>query len=542
MNNADFYKDILDSIELPVLTVDSSDFTVTYVNNAFINSVCNISIGEKISKLDFSVPCDESWNEIARQSVESGKKTEKTFFLESRQTWFNAELKCADSHIIFNFYDITSKRFYNEQLQQAIFTDTLTALPNRIRFNKDFSNLIHNENEKFALMIFDLDNMKSINDSKGLAEGDRILIRTAKIFKNFEREKIRTYRFGDDEFAVLATDITSADSAINIADTLLETFMSRRISISGGITIFPDDSSVPEDLLKFADLAMHHAKKDGRHRTCIFTPEMQKTFLRKVFYKERMPAAFEDNEFKLFFQPQFDIASNTLRGFEALIRWEDPEYGRIPPDDFIPIAEESGFIVKLGEWILNTAFDFQKKWETKYDYDGVMSINVSPVQLKEKNFLPMLQSITEKYGVNPSHIEIEITEGVLIENTEQVIAILDKVKQLGFGVSLDDFGTGYSSLRYLQILPLTTLKIDKSFIQNITESDGISAEITNSIISMVTKMGLDTIAEGVEKNDQLALLKSLNCKNVQGFLRGKPMSPERIEAFLSGNNSALDKL
>ena len=259
-------------------------------------------------------------------------------------------------------------------------------------------------------------------------------------------------------------------------------------------------------------------------------------------FKSKMPKSFENGDFELFFQPQFDIAYNKLRGFEALLRWHEPEIGSVSPDEFIPVAEETGFIKTLGTWVLEKAFTCQYSWEEKFDYDGIMSVNVSPVQLMDDDFLFVLDEAVRKTGVIPSHVEIEVTEGVLINDTEKAVAILEQVKAKGFRISLDDFGTGYSSLRYLQILPLTTLKIDKSFIQSITEKNGVSENITNAIISMVTKMGLDTIAEGVEKVDQLLILQELNCKTVQGFLRGKPMNQATIEDYLSGNKNALDYL
>ncbi len=549
MNNELFFKNLVDSLNLPVFAVeissrtDDKGYRIFYSNNSF-KRIFDEKINFTSEMTELSPATD--WTLIASEADCSGKAQEQKFFNKEKQTWYSIDAQNdGNGCIIFSLFDVTTKSFYNQRLKEAVFTDTLTMLPNRAQFNQTYIETVKHcqkTSKKFALIVFDLDNMKALNDSKGQSHGDRVLIHAAQIFQTFVRDSIKIFRFGDDEFAMLATEVETKDSAVNIADTVLESFLSTGINVSGGIALYPEDSSEAQDLIKFADLAMHSAKSQGKHRIAVFTPEMHKALLRKMFYKSRMPEAFKENEFRLFFQPQFDISTNTLRGFEALLRWITLDGGKISPEEFIPVAEESGFIVTLGEWIINTAFEFQKKWEENYDYHGIMSINVSPVQLKEPNFISVLRKAVEKHNINPAHIEIEITEGVLIEDTDKAVEILDEVKAMGFGLSLDDFGTGYSSLRYLQILPLTTLKIDKSFIQSITEDGSISADITNAIISMVTKMGLDTIAEGVEKNDQLALLQNLNCKNVQGFLRGKPMSSEKIESYLSGNTSALDKL
>ena len=239
------------------------------------------------------------------------------------------------------------------------------------------------------------------------------------------------------------------------------------------------------------------------------------------------------------YQPQFEISTGLLRGFEALIRWDDPELGEIPPSVFIPVAEENGLILPLGKWILNTTMQRLKEWQDKYDFKGTMSVNVSPIQLKQDGFLDELMEIIGKYEIDPEYVEIEITEGVMINNIQTTVEKLKSLKDLGFKISLDDFGTGYSSLNYLQQLPLDTLKIDKSFINDICSMDGIQANITSSIINMVTKMGLETIAEGVERPDQLNLLKRYNCNIVQGFLRGKPMNIIDCDAYLGGDKSAL---
>ena len=266
---------------------------------------------------------------------------------------------------------------------------------------------------------------------------------------------------------------------------------------------------------------------------------MQRVFIQQLQLQTKLTNAVMDCNFYMNYQPQFEIATGILRGFEALIRWKDPELGEIGPQVFIPVAEESGLILPIGRWVLNSTMQRLKEWQIKYDFTGTMSVNVSPIQLKQDDFIDDLMDIVSKYGIDPASVEIEITEGVMINNIRSTVEKLKEIKDLGFKISLDDFGTGYSSLNYLQQLPLDTLKIDKSFINDICSMDGIQANITSSIINMVSRMGLETIAEGVENPDQLSLLKRFNCNIVQGFLRGKPMSIEDCAAYLSGDKNAL---
>jgi len=270
-----------------------------------------------------------------------------------------------------------------------------------------------------------------------------------------------------------------------------------------------------------------------------FEPDMQRVFIRQLTLHNKMNSAVAENSFRLFYQPQFDIQSGKLRGFEALIRWHDDDLGDVSPGVFIPAAEESGLIVSIGEWVMDTALSTLKKWQTDFGFDGIMSVNVSPLQLRQENFIYDVATAVARHGIDPKFLEIEITEGVMISNFRAAIDKLNSIKSMGLRISLDDFGTGYSSLNYLQLLPLNTLKIDKSFITGITENNGIQANITSSIISMVQKMGLETIAEGVEYPAQLSLLKKFNCNVVQGFLRGKPMPEELCDLYLSGNSSVL---
>lgn len=545
------YKTVLDSTAIPVLIAQPIydkehivDFVVLFSNQAFASHVFKLEANTLFSSFRNRISQNVEWMRMGIETSTTGQISETTYYAGPYDTWFRLVMTRVEKEfVVVTLTDISTSVRYADRLKQSLLTDTLTALPNRIQFNKTFARTIieaQKNKSQFALILFDLDNMKSLNDSKGQKEGDRILIKTAGIFAHFVKPDVNVFRFGDDEFLLLVTNIADPNYVTTISDTVLEAFGREGISISGGIAVFPDNTTESEDLIRFADLAMHAAKQNGKNRILSFTPEIYKTFLIQMLYKTKMPEAFRKKEFTLKYQPQFDITTNKLRGFEALLRWESEELGTISPDDFIAVAEETGFILQLGTWVIESVFETQKRWEEKYNFDGTISINVSPVQLKEKHFLSGIKALVEKYKVDPKNLEIEITEGVMIDNPDEIVKKLKQLRDMGFGLSLDDFGTGYSSLKYLQILPLTTLKIDKSFVQSITDDDGLAADITNAIIQMVNKMGLDTIAEGVEKSDQLMLLKLLKCKNVQGFLRGKPMSKESIEAYLAGDISAID--
>ena len=305
--------------------------------------------------------------------------------------------------------------------------------------------------------------------------------------------------------------------------------------------MFPTNTEQKDEMIRFADMAVHYAKKNGKNSFIYFEPEMQRVFIQHLTIQTRMNAALIESNFTQYYQPQFDIQTGSLRGFEALIRWNDDELGNIAPSVFIPLAEENGLIIPIGRWVLYTAINTLKTWQAKYNFRGIISVNVSPVQLLSDGFIEELLDMIETFKVDPNLLEIEITEGVMINNMGDAIEKLRQIKAMGCRVSLDDFGTGYSSLSYLQMLPLNTLKIDKAFINDITSEDGVQATITRSIIDMVEKMGLETIAEGVENNDQLNMLNQFRCNFVQGFLRGKPMPYNLCDAYLAGDVNALLK-
>lgn len=530
-----------------ILPQGQKDFELVFFNEAFSRIVSKTILKfhyfhEFKALLSTEVP----WNDMADKAINKIPCEPVTYFSDLSNGWFRVQMKGMDGkYIVVNIENITKEREHSKKLLDTAYIDILTGLYNRNKFLDDIADLTAQaqfNGTKLGLLLIDIDNMKIINDYNGHTAGDEVLKKSAEILKRFSKNIIKAYRFGGDEFLLAIKNCSSMDSITNVCDTVFESFNSEQIKFSGGIAVYPDDSEEPEDLLRFTDIAMRRAKKDGKNRITNFKPEMQRVFIQKLNMQAKMSAALLNSDFYLVYQPQFDIKTGDLRGFEALMRWHDKELGDIGPAIFIPLAEETGMILEIGDWVLNTAFCTLKNWQQKYSFKGIMSINISPVQLKQPNFIENIRNLLIKYNLNPDAVEIEITEGIMIENMNEAIEKLNSLKNIGLRISLDDFGTGYSSLSYLQVLPLNTLKIDKSFITGITEKNGIQANITNSIITMVTKMGLQTIAEGVEKNEQLQILKEFNCHIVQGFLRGKPMLEQNCAAYLGGKKSALISL
>ncbi len=590
------YKEVLEKISTPIVVAISNEdkgktptesdfknlFSIHFVNETFINTYGDlIKVGFSTEECVARLSKEVDWYKMASACAETGIIQETTFYSVIRSAWLRVHMNATKSgFIIIAITDVNKDKereqqllrqnlrlaaltdelsnsreelknrldnitFLNEQLEYTAYHDSMTGLCNRQKFKMDFEEWTTNSKssgEKFGLILLDLDNMKLINDAQGHSEGDDVICHAAEILKRFKRDDLRVYRYGGDEFIVMMRNIISQDTILNAGDMLLEIMNEEGIDFSGGIALFPDDGDNYGDLLKYADMAMYEAKRKGKNDICFFQSVMRERFMEKIAIQSKLNTAVNDELFQLYYQPQFDVATNRLRGFEALLRWYDEDTGWISPEQFIPIAEETRLVIPLGDWILETAIKTLKEWIEDFGFDGIMSVNVSPIQLKKPTFLFDLVQMIKQYKIPTKNLEIEITEGVFIDNKNEAIELLRQIRALGIGLSLDDFGTGYSSLSYLQLLPITTLKIDKSFIANITDAGGVEANITDSIISMVTKMGLDTIAEGVERNDQLDILKRINCKNIQGFLKGKPMPKERCEQILGGNYELADHL
>ena len=543
---------ILDNISCPVAIADLIrdksgklyDFEIVYQNTQMKKLGGYVFKGfSKWSEFRHNISEKDNWIDFVQAHMDNEPFPSSSYYSPSNQKWYKFDVSFIEhERMVVTLSDVTAEKNYAKRLRESIIKDPLTGLLNRAGFTDTFDQVLDTCNYNgtmAAILVLDIDDLKNINEAAGMKAGDEVIIRVGDILRRFERDNISIFRYGDDEFLVLISEIEKKDSLINITDTIFESFQIEKIFVSGGVSVFPDNSESKDELIRFADMAVHHSKRHGKNSISYFEAEMQRIFIQQLSLQTKLTTAVLDCSFYMNYQPQFEIASGQLRGFEALIRWNDEELGEVGPSVFIPVAEETGLIIPLGRWILNTTIKKLKEWQIKYNFTGTMSVNVSPVQLKEDSFIDELMEIVGDIQVTPSFIEIEITEGVMINNICTTVEKLKALKELGFKISLDDFGTGYSSLNYLQALPLDTLKIDKSFINDICSMDGIQANITSSIINMVSRMGLETIAEGVENPDQLSLLKRLNCNIVQGFLRGKPMDMEDCAAYLAGDASVL---
>ncbi|MDE6724806.1 MAG: EAL domain-containing protein [Ruminiclostridium sp.] len=426
-----------------------------------------------------------------------------------------------------------------KELEHLAYFDQLTQLPNRIKIKEDMAGLIESR-RAFGLIFIGIDNFKSINESKGHDTGDRFLIETGKRISGVLDQGDVLGRLGGDEFIVISLSHIETDDCKNYADRIESAFSHSfntedgegvYIKVSLGMTFYPSDGETVTDLLRNADIALNRAKRDGKNRYVLFNRRLQE----EIDYRNRiamlLPKAIENNEFRLVYQPQF-FPDKQLRGFEALIRWNSPQLGFVSPVTFIPVAEETGFILDLGQWILNTACRKLKELTDSYNKKIIMSVNVSSKQFGEKNFIKTVTKSLNDSGADSSLLELEVTESFLLHSLEETAALLSQLKRMNIKVSIDDFGTGYSSLSYLRQLPLDTLKIDKSFIDVVAE-EGNGKSIVNSIIQLAHILGMTVIAEGVEYNEQLDYLKQQTCDCIQGFLFSKPLESDDVDEVVS---------
>ncbi len=420
-----------------------------------------------------------------------------------------------------------------EELNQLAFYDPLTGLPNRRLVIDRLDALLligKKEDRKFAVVFVDLDNFKRINDSAGHQVGDEILHVIAGRWKEVVDKHDLLARLGGDEFAIIIQ--RSLDQA-EIADYVNQLRASLNQGIyyhqreffpkaSFGVSRFPEDGDTSELLLKYADMAMYEAKAKRQNEICFFTQEMQDQFQKKVVIESHLQQILSRNELSLVYQPQFDSKTRELRGFEALARWSNNKLGTVSPKDFIPIAEESGMIIPMGEYILNEACRTCKELMDIAQKKFMLSVNVSAHQLLDASFIPMVNQVLKRTGFPASYLEMEVTETAFISSMSHAIAVLNELKEMGIKIALDDFGTGYASLSYLQQLPIDLIKIDKAFVEDIV-TEKIHFALIKSIVEIAHEFSMQVIAEGVEEEEQLVLLKGIHCDYIQGYLLGRPM-------------------
>lgn len=446
------------------------------------------------------------------------------------------------SNYMFSFTDISDYKMAIDKIHYLAHHDFLTDLPNRFACIERLQQMIHaarRNKEKVAIMFIDLDRFKLINDTLGHAVGDLLLIQVAQRLKGSVRGSDIVARLGGDEFVVVLPVQESADTVYHIADKILRNLgqvyrleaQSVHSSPSVGIAFFPDDGDTTEEVMRNADIAMYHAKSQGRNNYQFFEPSMNCANLERLELEHDMRIALAEEQFVLYYQPKIDIGTSWVVGMEALVRWRHPVKGLISPDTFIPLAEESGLILPLGEWVLRTACRQLNDWQQQNIPGLQISVNLSQIQFRQTDLPAMIASIIAQEGIDSDLLELEITESVAMENPQKTIESLQKLHNLGIRLALDDFGTGYSSLNYLKQFPINSVKLDRSFIKDI-ETDPNDAAICAATISLADSLGLNVVAEGVETPQQYEYLKRLNCHTIQGYYFCKPLPIKEVVAYI----------
>jgi diguanylate cyclase (GGDEF)-like protein/PAS domain S-box-containing protein len=442
------------------------------------------------------------------------------------------------THVDGIIFDVTERAKEKERFHQLVYYDALTGLPNRELFVDRLDQAIkevRRKKETGAVFVLDLDHFKRINDTLGHLIGDRLIKAVSVRLQKLMYESDTITRIGGGSFMMLLPRMTKVENAEGVANKILMAFKAPFViqehelftTCSIGIVIFPQDGEDPQALIKNADAAMHLAKDRGKDRYQLYSSSIANNSFERLVLENSLRRALEKNEFKVFYQPQLDLRNGKVIGVEALIRWQHPDLGSIPPMEFIPVAEETGLIHPIGEWVMKTACEQKMKWQTAGFRKLRVSVNLSPRQFHYVNVVEMITEILQKTGIDPSSLDVEITESTLMEHLDETTETLRRLKEMGTRITIDDFGTGYSSLMYLKTFPIDTLKIDKSFVHDIvTDSD--DRAITQAIISMAHSLKLEVVAEGVEEEAQLDILKSQGCDIIQGFLFGRPVPPEEV--------------
>jgi diguanylate cyclase (GGDEF)-like protein/PAS domain S-box-containing protein len=514
-----------------------------------------------------------SWNELAAMSLPdimpeickdeftryindlvSGERTKITFETVNRRKDHTTYPVEATLQIIVNgnqplfvciVRDTIERKQAEEMINYLSYKDHTTNLPNRSLFN-DRLNLSIAQAKRhihsFAVIFLDLDRFKNINDSLGHSLGDLLLKAVADRLSRCLRDHDTVSRFGGDEFVLLLTNVARVEDVAKIAQritkALTKSFQINEyelfVSASLGISIYPSDGVEGETLLKNAGVAMNRVKEQGGNYYQFYSPEMNKKVFERLVLENSLRKALDRQEFLLFYQPQYNSKSKKIVGVEALIRWQHPEFGLISPGQFIPLAEETGLIVQIGEWVMRTACQQNKNWQKQGFPPLDVGVNMSALQFKHQNLVKMVAQVLEETQLDGCCLRLELTETNFMENAEEIITVLHELKRMNIQLSIDDFGTGYSSLSYLKRFPVDILKIDQSFLSGITTNES-DREIIAAMISLGHALKLNVIAEGVETKEQFDFIQALHCDEVQGFLFSQPLAPEEFEKLLAKN-------
>ncbi len=471
-------------------------------------------------------------------------------------TWVNISavpnsVTHSTSHYVAVFTEITELKLSEERLNYLAHHDPLTGLPNRLLFHDRLEQAVlqaQRSKHLIAVMFLDLDRFKAINDTLGHLIGDELLVAVAERLKHCARETDTIARLGGDEFAVIITRIIQEADVEQVAQKIIQTLSSVYsvggyevfITASIGINLYPGVDNDREKLLENADVAMYHAKQFGRNNYKFYSTDMNAVAFERLMLETNLRRALERQEFRLYYQPQIDMQSGSVNGVEALIRWQHPERGLVSPLEFIPLLEETGLIIPVGEWVIRTACRQIREWLDAGFPPLTMAVNLSARQFRQPNLIEMIEQVLHEFNIPPELLELELTESVMMDNLEEAVETLKKLKLLGLKIAIDDFGTGVSSLGYLKHFPIDTLKISHDFVLNLP-MDSADASIASAVIGLARNMQLSSVAEGVENQGQMDFLRDQDCERIQGFLFSRPIPQDQMTALLTNWQAAAVK-
>ena len=544
----------LDNISDAVMVCDTN-FALLEINPAFVSMTGKSRESVLHSVFELSLYPARFLHEIRQSLLEQGYWAGEIEDKRHNGELFQAELSFdvirdelgQVQQFVGVVSDISERKKREAELNRLADTDTLTGLPNRARFSSHLSQLVR-EQVEHALLVFDLDNFKKINDSLGHELGDTLLCKLSERLSLFTRFKAKLYRLGGDEFAVVLENTNDIHSITSLAKDLLKQinlpfFIEQHelaITSSIGIVLYPEDGHDPQALLRNADTAMYHAKHEGANRYLFFNDSMNKLAVKRLQVENLIRHGLKEDYFTVFYQPKMDIVTGQLVGMEALVRFITPKKGLISPASFIPVAEETGQILEIGEVVLQKTCEDVKRWIDMGLFHGRVAVNLSAKQFMLPFLCEQIDDILQRSELPSYHLELEITEGTVMQSPTLAIDTMKKLRARGIHLAMDDFGTGYSSLAYLKQFPLNTLKIDKAFIDDMNTARG--RNMVDTIVTIAHNLNLTVVAEGVEQAEQLQQLKQLRCEIIQGYFYSKPLSAHDFGLFLKQQKQQKPKL